>query len=174
VAEQVSHHPPISVAVAESQHWNLVQEATAKTAMRPSSLKITPLGFVRLLFPALGERYEWHKVTTQVEDIVSGNKWCDHHGKMLVANVNTGDVCKVGEVGAFAPVTLTDTCSPLFFPSSSDLCLEHVAIFDPHPISPLLPPFRRSTSCNIAYLAKRRSLTSKAVSSWRLRRRSPC
>lgn len=101
VAEQVSHHPPVSVAVAESQHWNLVQEATAKTAMRPSSLKITPLGFVRLLFPALGERYEWHKVTTQVEDIVSGNKWCDHHGKMVVVNVDTGDVCKVRGKGGW-------------------------------------------------------------------------
>eukprot|EP00730_Choanoeca_flexa_P001493 TRINITY_DN10660_c0_g1_i3.p1 TRINITY_DN10660_c0_g1~~TRINITY_DN10660_c0_g1_i3.p1 ORF type:complete len:480 (+),score=125.64 TRINITY_DN10660_c0_g1_i3:68-1441(+) len=95
VAEQVSHHPPISVCVAESNHWTLYQEAGVKSSMRPSSLKITPLGFLRVNFPKLGEEYEWRKVVTQVEDIVSGNKWVDNHGKMFVTNVTTGMTCKV-------------------------------------------------------------------------------
>lgn len=34
MSEQVSHHPPISVGLAESKHWTLFQEATARTSMR--------------------------------------------------------------------------------------------------------------------------------------------
>lgn len=34
MAEQVSHHPPISVGIAESKHWTLYQEAGAKTSLR--------------------------------------------------------------------------------------------------------------------------------------------
>lgn len=87
----------MSLAVAEHNHWVLTQEASAKTSMRMSSLKIQPQGFLRLVFPRLGnETYEWQKVTTSVEDIVSGNKWCDHYGRMTIMNLTTGDLCKVG------------------------------------------------------------------------------
>ncbi|EGD76570.1 oxysterol-binding protein 1 [Salpingoeca rosetta] len=95
IAEQVSHHPPISVGVAESKHWTLYQEAGAKTSMRPSSLKIVPHGFVRVKLHAHDETYEWSKVTTTVEDVLSGKKWVDHHGKLVVTCLNSGDVCLV-------------------------------------------------------------------------------
>ncbi|EDQ87298.1 uncharacterized protein MONBRDRAFT_33369 [Monosiga brevicollis MX1] len=94
-AEQVSHHPPISVCVAESSLWTFYQEAGVKSSLRPSSLKVTPQGFIRVSFPAYDETYEWQKVVTHVEDIVSGNKWVDHHGRMCVVNCRTGDTCKV-------------------------------------------------------------------------------
>eukprot|EP00043_Microstomoeca_roanoka_P015946 m.160568 g.160568 ORF g.160568 m.160568 type:complete len:457 (+) comp16363_c4_seq4:1438-2808(+) len=95
MAEQVSHHPPISVGLAESKHWTLYQEAGAKTSLRPSSLKILPQGFLRLQLTQHGETYEWKKTGSSVEDIISGNKWVDHIGKMIITNLNTGDVCIV-------------------------------------------------------------------------------
>ena len=189
VAEQVSHHPPISVAMAESPHWNLVQEATAKTSMRPSSLKITPLGFVRVLFPALNARYEWHKVTTQVEDIVSGNKWCDHHGKMVVVNVNTGDICKVRqawrrsvEVGGGQLEAWRGTGGVTGRVAGADGCRQRKGLREagraPRPVGAPSPNdlhrHRRLTFCSTASLVRKRSLTSMAASFLRHSQRSPC
>lgn len=91
VAEQVSHHPPLTVAIAESPNWELLQEAGADTKFRAISLKILPTGRVRLSLHRTGTVFEWNKVTTSVEDIMSGNKWVDHYGNLVITNSATKD-----------------------------------------------------------------------------------
>lgn len=91
VAEQVSHHPPMTAAFASSQEWELLQEAGGETKFRPTCLKIIPKGRVRLKLHRTGSVYEWNKVTTSVEDIMSGNRWVDHYGNLVITNSTTKD-----------------------------------------------------------------------------------
>ena len=65
--EQVSHHPPIGAAWAESAKWDYYGESAVKSKFYGKSFDINPLGtwFLRLR-PATGgeELYTWKKVTS--------------------------------------------------------------------------------------------------------------
>jgi hypothetical protein len=73
--EQVSHHPPIGAAYAESPRWDYYGESSVQSKFYGKSFDINPLGtwFLRLR-PASGgeELYTWKKVTSSVIGIITG------------------------------------------------------------------------------------------------------
>ena len=74
--EQVSHHPPVGAAYAESKNWDYYGESAVKSKFYGKSFEFNPLGtwFLRLR-PACGgeELYTWKKVTSSVVGIITGN-----------------------------------------------------------------------------------------------------
>jgi oxysterol-binding protein 1 len=95
--EQVSHHPPIGAAHAESARWDYYGESSVRSKFYGKSFDINPLGtwFLRLR-PVSGgpaELYTWKKVTSSVIGIITGNPTVDNYGTMEVKNWNTGEVC---------------------------------------------------------------------------------
>ena len=96
--EQVSHHPPVGAAFAESKKWDYYGESAVKSKFYGKSFDINPLGtwFLRLR-PAGGgsELYTWKKVTSSVVGIITGNPTVDNYGVMEVKNWTTGDVCQL-------------------------------------------------------------------------------
>ncbi|KAF2430867.1 oxysterol-binding protein [Tothia fuscella] len=94
--EQVSHHPPIGAAYAESPKWDYYGESAVKSKFYGKSFDINPLGtwFLRLR-PSNGgeELYTWKKVTSSVIGIITGNPTVDNYGIMEVKNHTTGEVC---------------------------------------------------------------------------------
>lgn len=97
--EQVSHHPPIGAAHAESARWDYWGESAVKSKFYGKSFDINPLGtwFLRLR-PTGGaepELYTWKKVTSSVVGIITGNPTVDNYGQMEIKNWNTGEVCQL-------------------------------------------------------------------------------
>jgi hypothetical protein len=94
--EQVSHHPPVGAAWAESPLWDYYGESAVKSKFYGKSFDINPLGtwFLRLR-PRTGgaELYTWKKVTSSVVGIITGNPVVDNYGTMEVKNWSTGEVC---------------------------------------------------------------------------------
>lgn len=94
--EQVSHHPPIGAAYAESAKWDYYGESAVKSKFYGKSFDINPLGtwFLRLR-PVTGgeELYTWKKVTSSVVGIITGNPTVDNYGPMEVKNWTTGETC---------------------------------------------------------------------------------
>lgn len=95
--EQVSHHPPIGAAHAESARWDYWGESAVKSKFYGRSFDINPLGtwFLRLR-PSNGgppELYTWKKVTSSVVGIITGNPTVDNYGPMEIKNWTTGEVC---------------------------------------------------------------------------------
>lgn len=95
--EQVSHHPPISAAHAESARWDYYGESAIKSKFYGKSFDINLLGtwYLRLR-PADGgpaELYTWKKVTSSVVGIITGNPTVDNYGPMEIKNWTTGEVC---------------------------------------------------------------------------------
>ncbi|KIW19021.1 hypothetical protein PV08_03311 [Exophiala spinifera] len=95
--EQVSHHPPIGAAHAESARWDYWGESAVKSKFYGKSFDINPLGtwFLRLR-PSNGkpaELYTWKKVTSSVVGIITGNPTVDNYGPMEIKNWTTGEVC---------------------------------------------------------------------------------
>ncbi len=97
--EQVSHHPPVGAAWAESPRWTYYGESAVKSKFYGRSFDINPLGtwFLRLRPSAGGkeELYTWKKVTSSVVGIITGNPTVDNYGPMEVKNWTTGEVCQI-------------------------------------------------------------------------------
>jgi oxysterol-binding protein 1 len=95
--EQVSHHPPIGAAHAESARWDYYGESSVRSKFYGRSFDINPLGtwFLRLRPVGGGpaELYTWKKVTSSVIGIITGNPTVDNYGIMEIKNWNTGEVC---------------------------------------------------------------------------------
>lgn len=95
--EQVSHHPPIGAAWAESPRWTYYGESHVKSKFYGKSFDINPLGtwFLKLRPTSGGkeEFYTWKKVTSSVVGIITGNPVVDNYGPMEVKNWTTGEVC---------------------------------------------------------------------------------
>jgi len=94
--EQVSHHPPIGAAWAESPKWDYYGESAVKSKFYGKSFDINPLGtwFLRLRHAGGGEElYTWKKVTSSVVGIISGSPTVDNYGLMEIKNWTTGEVC---------------------------------------------------------------------------------
>ena len=96
VVEQVSHHPPVGAAWAESARWDYWGESAVKTKFYGKSFDANPLGtwFLRLR-PQDGkpEVYTWKKVTSTVIGIITGSPTIDNYGAMEVKNWTTGEMC---------------------------------------------------------------------------------
>lgn len=95
--EQVSHHPPVGAAWAESPNWTYYGESAVKSKFYGRSFDINPLGtwFLKLRPKDGGkeELYTWKKVTSSVIGIITGNPVVDNYGPMEIKNWNTGEVC---------------------------------------------------------------------------------
>ncbi|KAF1844447.1 oxysterol binding protein 1 [Cucurbitaria berberidis CBS 394.84] len=96
--EQVSHHPPVGAAYAESKKWDYYGESAVKSKFYGKSFDINPLGtwFLRLRPTSAGgqeELYTWKKVTSSVVGIITGNPVVDNYGPMEIRNWTTGEVC---------------------------------------------------------------------------------
>ncbi|KAI9675636.1 MAG: hypothetical protein M1817_001003 [Caeruleum heppii] len=94
--EQVSHHPPIGAACAESPNWDYYGESAVKSKFYGKSFEFNPLGtwFLKLRPPSGGEElYTWKKITSSVVGIITNNPTVDNYGPMEVKNWTTGEVC---------------------------------------------------------------------------------
>ncbi|XP_046841435.1 oxysterol-binding protein 1-like isoform X2 [Xenia sp. Carnegie-2017] len=95
LAEQVSHHPPITCFHIEHPDWTYWQDFTANGKFRGNYVQVVPLGVAHLTFCASGSHYTWRKVNTNVHNIIVGKLWVDQSGEMEITNHTTGDICKL-------------------------------------------------------------------------------
>ncbi|XP_069504300.1 oxysterol-binding protein-related protein 3 isoform X1 [Ambystoma mexicanum] len=92
VAEQVSHHPPISACHAESEKFVFWQDVRWKNKFWGKSMEIVPIGTTHVTIPGFKDHYEWNKVTSCIHNILSGQRWIEHYGEIIIRNTND-DTC---------------------------------------------------------------------------------
>ncbi|XP_060807416.1 oxysterol-binding protein-related protein 3 isoform X2 [Amyelois transitella] len=100
IAEQVSHHPPISACHAESSRWKFWQEARIKTKFWGKSMEFQPAGRVHVRLASTGDHYSWNKVTTCVHNLFGGQRWVDQYGDMHITCHGTDITCKLNFIKA--------------------------------------------------------------------------
>ncbi|KAM4725126.1 oxysterol-binding protein-related protein 3-like [Anableps anableps] len=93
IAEQVSHHPPVSACHADSRNFCFWQDVRWKNKFWGKSMEIVPMGTTHVTLPAFRDHYEWNKVTSCIHNILSGQRWIEHYGEMAIKNMNS-DVCQ--------------------------------------------------------------------------------
>uniref|UniRef100_A0A669QEI8 Oxysterol-binding protein n=1 Tax=Phasianus colchicus TaxID=9054 RepID=A0A669QEI8_PHACC len=96
ISEQVSHHPPISACHAESDNFIFWQDMRWKNKFWGKSLEIVPVGTVNVRLPRSGDHFEWNKVTTCIHNVLSGPRWIEHYGEVLIRNTRDASYhCKI-------------------------------------------------------------------------------
>ncbi|MFT7805375.1 oxysterol-binding protein-related protein 3 [Arapaima gigas] len=93
IAEQVSHHPPISACHAESKNFIFWQDMRWKNKFWGKSMEIVPVGTTHVVLPGFGDHYEWNKVTSCIHNILSGPRWIEHYGEISIRN-RSSDTCQ--------------------------------------------------------------------------------
>uniref|UniRef100_A0A8D0HBC8 Oxysterol-binding protein n=1 Tax=Sphenodon punctatus TaxID=8508 RepID=A0A8D0HBC8_SPHPU len=91
-SEQVSHHPPISACHAESENFAFWQDVRWKNKFWGKSMEIVPVGTTHVTLPAFRDHYAWNKVTSCIHNILSGQRWIEHYGEIIIKNLND-DTC---------------------------------------------------------------------------------
>ncbi|KAL2100597.1 hypothetical protein ACEWY4_002358 [Coilia grayii] len=92
MAEQVSHHPPVSACHAESKNFSFWQDQRWKNKFWGKSVEIISSGQVNVSLPKYGDHYEWNKVITCIHNVFSQQRHLEHYGDVLIRNKNS-DVC---------------------------------------------------------------------------------
>ncbi|XP_073875515.1 oxysterol-binding protein-related protein 7 isoform X7 [Macaca fascicularis] len=96
ISEQVSHHPPISACHAESENFAFWQDMKWKNKFWGKSLEIVPVGTVNVSLPRFGDHFEWNKVTSCIHNVLSGQRWIEHYGEVLIRNTQDSSChCKI-------------------------------------------------------------------------------
>ncbi|KAK0411080.1 hypothetical protein QR680_005467 [Steinernema hermaphroditum] len=105
VAEQVSHHPPVSAMHAEGKGWTLAQSYTMTSKIRGKTLSVTPVGSTRISFSKTGTIYTYSKATTAttITNLMTGRIVTDNVGEVVVTNAEKANRCvlRFQEAGYF-------------------------------------------------------------------------
>ncbi|XP_031562391.1 oxysterol-binding protein-related protein 1-like [Actinia tenebrosa] len=91
IAEQVSHHPPISALQCEGEDFVFHVTVQPKLKFWGKGVEIQPKGMVTLKFPKLNEVYTWNNVNSCVHNIIVGQLWIEQYGQIEVSSLSTGD-----------------------------------------------------------------------------------
>ncbi|CAA0842857.1 Oxysterol-binding protein-related protein 3B [Striga hermonthica] len=91
IAEQVSHHPPMSAAHAENEHFVYDITSKVKTKFLGNSVDIYPVGRTRLTLKKSGVVLDLVPPPSKANNIIFGRTWVDSPGDMILTNLTTGD-----------------------------------------------------------------------------------
>ncbi|KAH6798156.1 Oxysterol-binding family protein [Perilla frutescens var. hirtella] len=91
IAEQVSHHPPMSAAHAENEHFAYDITSKVKTKFLGNSVDIYPVGRTRLTLKKSGVVFDLVPPPSKANNIIFGRTWVDSPGDMILTNLTTGE-----------------------------------------------------------------------------------
>ncbi|KAJ4704662.1 Oxysterol-binding family protein [Melia azedarach] len=91
IAEQVSHHPPMSAGHAENEHFIYDVTSKLRTKFLGNSIDIYPVGRTRVTLKRDGVVLDLVPPPTKVHNLIFGRTWIDSPGEMVMTNLTTGD-----------------------------------------------------------------------------------
>jgi len=96
IAEQVSHHPPISALYAEHEGFLYWGQAEVRSAFRGTHIVVSLLGDLHVVLRKPGnEHYIWQKPQTSIHNLIVGRVNVEHHGVIEVLNLHTQEKSRV-------------------------------------------------------------------------------
>lgn len=91
IAEQVSHHPPITAYHGESDDFIIYGDSTNKVTFWGKHIEIIPLRLIHITLKKTGEEFTIKRSPMTVNNILIGKLYIDFSGDVEVRNLKTGD-----------------------------------------------------------------------------------
>jgi hypothetical protein len=96
LAEQVSHHPPISALQAVHDNWIFWQNSCPTTKFLGNSIDVDTQGRSHIIFPKKNEHYFYtNPQCTRIHNIIIGSMWIEHFGNLEIKNLDGSFQCTV-------------------------------------------------------------------------------
>lgn len=104
VAEQVSHHPPVSAFHAHSDFYEFYGTVSPRLKFWGSSIEVLPGGSFVLTFLRRNEVYTWNALNVSVHNVVMGEMCMNLEGELLI-RCSSGDEfqIKIRQAGGASP-----------------------------------------------------------------------
>eukprot|EP01126_Amoeba_proteus_P019753 TRINITY_DN2023_c0_g2_i2.p1 TRINITY_DN2023_c0_g2~~TRINITY_DN2023_c0_g2_i2.p1 ORF type:complete len:424 (+),score=81.73 TRINITY_DN2023_c0_g2_i2:77-1348(+) len=102
--EQVSHHPPISAAVLESEHFIAETYHEVKTKFTGNSVEAEPLSLSRVTLKTSGAKYTYGGISSTCHCVLIGSMWLDVYGPICIQEIGSSRKCdlQMTECGWFS------------------------------------------------------------------------
>lgn len=88
IAEQVSHHPPISATHCQSKTFIHEQIFHAKIKFWGRSMEVHPEGYSRVTLPKFDETYQWNKIVMYVSNLTGSERRIEYNGEITIRCTN--------------------------------------------------------------------------------------
>ena len=95
IAEQVSHHPPVSCVHATGIGWSWSQTLKIRSKFWGKSMEFLPEGSVHLDLHDHGEEYTWNKVTSCIYNLLGQDRWVDLYGESVITCKQSGLTARI-------------------------------------------------------------------------------
>ncbi|KAI0232124.1 Oxysterol-binding protein 3 [Massospora cicadina] len=95
LAEKVSHTPPIFACHAESENFTFWQDSKPKSKFWGKSMELVAAGTVHVLLHAPNEHFTFNKAVGCMRNLVTGSRYLEYSGEVVVTNRSTGEYCKL-------------------------------------------------------------------------------
>ena len=93
MAEQVSHHPPISAYFAEGKGWYTYGNTNIKNHFWGSSLEFKVVGLQHLILTDTNELIIIKRPDNSANNLIIGTLYVDVHGTLELENITKGIKC---------------------------------------------------------------------------------
>ena len=94
-SEQVSHHPPISACHMQGSGYEMWTHTHVKNSFKGKSILFSPLGSTHVVLRRFGEHFTMNRPYTTANNLIIGTVYLDLHGKTIVTNHKTGEICEM-------------------------------------------------------------------------------
>lgn len=89
-AEQVIHHPPVSVSHCEGKGWEAGEVVDISATFNGNSVEVCNIGSRYIKLHKTGNRYSWTLPKAMVSNLFVGGAFVDHFGTVQLNNETTG------------------------------------------------------------------------------------
>lgn len=95
IAEQVSHHPPVTAICADSEKWRYDFESDVRIIFNGTFIKAVPIGVQVVRLKTRNEVYNIYRPNAYVNNVLFGQMYTEQVGPMKIVNVTTGAYVEV-------------------------------------------------------------------------------
>lgn len=89
-AEQVLHHPPVSVSHCQGKGWDAGEVVDISATFNGNSIEVCNIGSRYIKFANTGDVYSWTLPKALVSNLFVGGAFVDHFGSVELKNETTG------------------------------------------------------------------------------------
>eukprot|EP01105_Mastigella_eilhardi_P009159 TRINITY_DN2178_c0_g1_i1.p1 TRINITY_DN2178_c0_g1~~TRINITY_DN2178_c0_g1_i1.p1 ORF type:complete len:562 (+),score=132.24 TRINITY_DN2178_c0_g1_i1:85-1770(+) len=91
IAEQTSHHPPMSASYTEGPGFTVAQHVAPTTKFLGNAVDIYTHAKITINFPATGDRFVYCPPPARLHNLILGRMWIEHFGDVEIRNTHTGE-----------------------------------------------------------------------------------
>ena len=95
IAEQVSHHPPISAGYADGPGFKLWFNSDGQVNFTGNSIEVNPISHIHVVLNRHSDHIIYRRAQMAITNLIFGTRYIENYGDMAFKNLKTGDTASL-------------------------------------------------------------------------------